>query len=32
VDGAIADRILGSGRYDRAQQLTRKLFVARRRG
>jgi predicted O-methyltransferase YrrM len=29
VDQAIRERILGSGRYDLAQQISRKLFVAR---
>lgn len=30
VDRAITDRIINSGAYDRCQQVTRKLFVARR--
>lgn len=32
VDRAITECIIESGRYEDAQQLTRKLFVARRRG
>ncbi|HEY8133602.1 MAG TPA: class I SAM-dependent methyltransferase, partial [Thermoanaerobaculia bacterium] len=31
VSRAIEDRIINSGKYDYAQQLTRKCFVARRR-
>lgn len=31
VDRAITDRIIGSNGYDRCQQVTRKLFIARRR-
>jgi predicted O-methyltransferase YrrM len=32
VNRAIEDKIIGSGRYDLCQQMTRKLFVARRAG
>ncbi len=31
VDRAIVDRVIRGGRYDRCQQVTRKLFVARRK-
>jgi SAM-dependent methyltransferase len=32
VNRAIEDKIIGSGQYELCQQMTRKLFVARRRG